>query len=121
MEELIEQLKKSCDNLELISELTLKYKDIQVVGQMLFYKELEEGILNKLMNANEHQLEIMKSSYNFRYYKKEITITIKKESTSTALSTKIVPTNLSAGTFSYLDKMVHFKTSPKRGNAKLAR
>jgi len=73
MEELIEQLKKSCDNLELISELTLKYKDIQVVGQMLFYKELEEGILNKLMNANEHQLEIMKSSYNFRYYKKEIT------------------------------------------------
>jgi len=73
MKELIEQLKKSCDDLELISELTLKYKDIKVVGEMLFYKKLEEGILNKLMNANVHQLEIMKNSYKFRYYKDEYT------------------------------------------------
>ena len=73
MEEIIKNLQKTCEGLELIDELTLKYKDIKVVGEMLFYKELEEGILNKLMNANAHQLEIMKSSYRFRYYKKEHT------------------------------------------------
>ena len=48
-------------------------------------------------------------------------ITIPKDNRSTARSTNIVPTNLSAGTFSYLPSMVHFNTSPSRGKAKLAR
>jgi len=39
MEELIKMLNNSCEELELITELTLKYKDIQVVGEMLLYKK----------------------------------------------------------------------------------
>lgn len=73
MEELIKNLQKTCEDFELISELTLKYRDFKVVGDMLFQKKLEEGILNKLMTANAHQLEVMKSSYRFRYYKKDVT------------------------------------------------
>ena len=47
--------------------------------------------------------------------------TIISDITSTALSIKIVPTSLSAGTFSYLPRMVHFSTSPNLGTAKLAK
>ena len=73
MEELIERLKNTCEELELITELTLKYKDIQVVGEMLLYKKMEDGILNKLMTASISQLELLKRDYYFRYYKKDIT------------------------------------------------
>ena len=73
MEELIKMLNNSCEELELITELTLKYKDIQVVGEMLLYKKMEDGILNKLMTASISQLELLKRDYYFRYYKKDIT------------------------------------------------
>ena len=73
MEELIERLKNTCEELELITELTLKYKDIQVVGEMLLYKKMEDCILNKLMTASISQLELLKRDYYFRYYKKDIT------------------------------------------------
>ena len=59
--------------MELITELTLKYKDIKIVGDKLFQKHLEDGILSKLYNANLYQLHIMKNSYKFRYYSKDIT------------------------------------------------
>jgi len=73
MEELIEQLKSTSGELELISELTLKYKDIKVVSEMLFYKKLEEGILAKLNTASLTQLNVMKNVYKFRYYTRDIT------------------------------------------------
>jgi hypothetical protein len=73
MEELIERLKKTCEDLELISELTLKYRDNRVVAQKLLYKKIEDGILSNLHNANEDQLRILRNDYRFMYYGKEIT------------------------------------------------
>ena len=73
MEELIESLKKSCEEMELIIELTRKYNDNKVVADKLFNKKLEDGILAKLNTANLYQLKTMKNGYNFRYYDKSIT------------------------------------------------
>jgi hypothetical protein len=73
MEELIEKLKKACDEMELITELTLKYKDIKVVGEKLLQKQIEDGYLANLCNANIHQLNMLKKHNYFRYYDKELT------------------------------------------------
>jgi hypothetical protein len=73
MEELIKRLEATCEELELINELTAKYKDIKVVGEKLFFKKLEDGILAKLHLANLTQLRLMRDSYKFRYYDKNIT------------------------------------------------
>lgn len=73
MEELIERLKKSCEDLELISELTSKYRDNKVVANMLLNKKIEDGILCKLHTATIDQLQKLKSDfspfgYKFKYY-----------------------------------------------------
>lgn len=73
MEELIEKLKKVCDEMELITELTLKYKDIKVVGEKLLQKQIEDGYLANLSNANIHQLNMLKKYNYFKYYDKELT------------------------------------------------
>lgn len=73
MEKLIERLKKSCEEMELIAELTEKFKDNTVVAQILFNKRLEDGILDKLCNASTNQLKAMKNGYHFQYYPKDIT------------------------------------------------
>jgi hypothetical protein len=73
MEELIERLKKTCEDIELITELTLKYNDAKVVSDMLLYKKIEDGILSNLHTANNEQLRILRNSYKFSYYGKEIT------------------------------------------------
>lgn len=73
MEELIESLKKSCEELELITELTLKYKDLKVVSDKLIQKKIEDGILAKLNTANLYQLNQLKKYDYFRYYGKELT------------------------------------------------
>lgn len=73
MKELIENLTYASEDMKLISELTLKYHDLNIVSEMLFYKKLEDGILSKLSNATLEQLRIMKYSYKFRYYDNDIT------------------------------------------------
>lgn len=73
MEEVIEKLKKACEELELITELTEKYKDNKIVAEKLFNKKVEDGILAKLSNASVQQLKAMKNGYYFRYYHKSIT------------------------------------------------
>lgn len=76
MDELSEQLKrleKACEQMELITELTKKYKDIKVVSDMLFNKDVEDGILAKLDDANLQQLKTMKNGYPFRFYTKDVT------------------------------------------------
>lgn len=73
MDELIEKLKKSGEELQLITELTLKYKDNKIVSEMLFYKKLEDGILSKLSTANIFQLNMLKNSYKFKYYDEKMT------------------------------------------------
>ena len=73
MEELIERLKKSCEEMELFSELTEKYKDNRIVANNLFNKKVEDGIIAKLHTASITQLKIMKNNYKFNYYSKDIT------------------------------------------------
>jgi len=73
MEELIKSLKKAAEELELITELTLKYNDLKVVGDKLIQKSIEDGILAKLNTANLYQLNQMKKYNYFRYYGKELT------------------------------------------------
>ena len=73
MEELIERLTKACEEIELISELTAKYRDNKVVADMLFHKKVEEGIISKLHTATIEQLQKLKSDYSpfgykFKYY-----------------------------------------------------
>jgi hypothetical protein len=72
MEDLLKKLEKACVEMELISTLTEKYKNNEIVAQMLFNKKIEDGIIEKFGNASINQLKMMKS-YKFKYYGKEIT------------------------------------------------
>jgi len=76
MDYLIERLKTICDDMELLTELTLKYKDNKVVGDMLMYKKIEDGIIEKFNLASEYQLNYMKDRYTFRYYDKEMMVKV---------------------------------------------
>lgn len=92
MEELIKKLKESCEQLQLISELTEKYKKTDIVCEKLLHKKIEDGILSNLGNANIYQLKMLKSSYRFKYYGNEITdklidIQIKKTTRKDKLKT----------------------------------
>lgn len=74
MEELLKRIKETSEELELIVELTKKYKDINVVGDILFNKKLEDGIIKNFWRASIEQLKMMKKypgRYNFKYYKQE--------------------------------------------------
>ena len=71
MEELLKTLKNTTEELELIIELSNKYKDIKVVGDMMFKKKLEDGIINNFWRASIEQLKSMKKCYYFEYYKKD--------------------------------------------------
>ena len=73
MEDLIKRLEASCEELELITELTAKYRDNKVVAEKLIFKKIEDGILANLHIANLEQLKVMRYSYKFRYYSKDIT------------------------------------------------
>ena len=72
MEELIERLTKSCEEIELITELTAKYRDNKVVADILINKKVEDGILSNLHTASIQQLEKLKSDvlfgFKFKYY-----------------------------------------------------
>ena len=73
MEEVIKNLEKCCESLEelkLITELLSKYGTIEQVQTKLLQKKIEDGMLNNLHNANEHQLKMLKEKdYRFfRYY-----------------------------------------------------
>ena len=72
MEDLIKRLEETCEEMELITELTKKYRDNTVVSQMLIYKKIEDGILAKLGNAKIYQLKALKNGFRFRYYDKEM-------------------------------------------------
>jgi len=71
MKELLEKLKKSCEEMELISELTEKYKNNDIVVEKLLFKKIEDGILAKLNTASIYQLKTMKSGYKFHYYSQD--------------------------------------------------
>jgi hypothetical protein len=72
MEDLIKKLEKACEELELITELTRKYKNSDIVADKLLHKQIEDGILAKLHLANLYQLNYMKRNYDFRYYGKDL-------------------------------------------------
>jgi len=72
VEELIKKLEKTCEEMELIVELTKKYRDNTVVAQMLVHKQIEDGILANLGNAKIYQLKALKNGFRFHYYDKEM-------------------------------------------------
>lgn len=72
MEDLIKKLEKTCEKMELITELTKKYRDNKVVAEMLINKKIEDGILAKLHLASLTQLSMLKKTYKFRYYSNDM-------------------------------------------------
>jgi len=72
MEELINGLKKACEELELITEVSKRCQgDASRISEMLLWKKVEDGYIANFHKANLFQLNLMKTSYRFRYYKDE--------------------------------------------------
>jgi len=77
----MEDLNKLCDDIDrmteevkLLTELALKYKDVDIVADKLWHKKIEDGIIKNFNNANLFQLEYMRNKYVFKYYEKEFVI-----------------------------------------------
>lgn len=68
MDNLIEKLKKICDDMEVITELTKKYNDYTTISLMMVYKNIEDGIISNLHAASHEQLKTLMREYTFKYY-----------------------------------------------------
>jgi len=71
MEDLIKSLEKSCEELELLNEVSKRaHGDSSRITELLFYKKVEDGYIANFHKATLYQLNMMKS-FRFRYYKDE--------------------------------------------------
>jgi len=71
MKKELEKLKKACEEMELITKIAKKY-GYSKVGEMMLQKKIEDSIISKFHTANLHQLNMMKDSYRFQYYDKDV-------------------------------------------------
>lgn len=68
-EELEQKLKSMLDTVVEMKDILIKSKEIhEDVPMTTFYKKMEDGILDKMIDANEYQTNYMMNSYKFRYY-----------------------------------------------------
>jgi hypothetical protein len=73
MEEIVKDLEKACEELELLTEVTKRaHGDASRITELLLYKKIEDGYISNFHKANLYQLNLMKSSFRFRYYKDEV-------------------------------------------------
>lgn len=69
MSELEDKLKGLIDTVQEMNTILTKSREIgETTAMTILYKNIEDGIFNKIQNANEYQLKKI-MSYNFRYYK----------------------------------------------------
>ena len=54
---------------EMIDILNRSNNNKEPVGDSIFHKGVEDGILDNMINANEKQFNVIMSVYKFRYYK----------------------------------------------------
>jgi hypothetical protein len=67
MKDLIKDLEKVCSKIEEMKEIAQKsYNGDYFRAEV--DKKIEDGILNSIHTANQHQLNFMISSYKFRFY-----------------------------------------------------
>jgi hypothetical protein len=62
------ELEVLCENLTQINEILSKVGGAQNYTKNLVYKGVEDGILDKIQNANAFQLNYIMNEYKFQYY-----------------------------------------------------
>lgn len=69
MSELEQKLKDMLDTVVGLQEVLVKSKEIhEDVHITTFYKKMEDGILDKIADANDYQKRVILESFKFRYY-----------------------------------------------------
>jgi RNase adaptor protein for sRNA GlmZ degradation len=69
MDELESKLSSMIESLDELTKVLNKSKsNREDVSMTMLYKNIEDGILDKIHDANQHQLNIMMNSYRFKYY-----------------------------------------------------
>jgi hypothetical protein len=69
MNELESKLSSMIDTLEELNKVLSKSKsNREDVSMTMLYKNIEDGILDKIHDANQYQLNHMINSYRFKYY-----------------------------------------------------
>jgi 3-dehydroquinate dehydratase len=69
MNELESKLSSMIESLDELTKVLNKSKsNKEDVSMTVLYKKIEDGILDKIHNANQHQLNMMMNSYRFKYY-----------------------------------------------------
>ncbi len=69
IEKVESKLLSMLDTVQEMSNILLKSKEIgEDLSMTSFYKNIEDGILNKMHKANKEQFDMVMTSYKFRYY-----------------------------------------------------
>jgi 3-dehydroquinate dehydratase len=69
MNELESKLSSMIESLDELTKVLNKSKsNREDVSMTVLYKNIEDGILDKIHDANQHQLNMMMNSYRFKYY-----------------------------------------------------
>lgn len=68
MNELESKLSSMINSLNELTEVLNKSKSKQDISMSFFYKNIEDGILDNIHDANQYQLNHMMNSYIFRFY-----------------------------------------------------
>jgi len=69
MSELESKLSSMIESLDELTKVLNKSKsNREDVSMTMLYKNIEDGILDKIHDANQHQLNMMMNSYRFKYY-----------------------------------------------------
>jgi len=69
MSELESKLSSMIESLEELNKVLSKSKsNREDLSMTMLYKNIEDGILDKIHDANQHQLNVMMNSYRFKYY-----------------------------------------------------
>jgi 3-dehydroquinate dehydratase len=69
MNQLESKLSSMIESLDELTKVLNKSKsNREDVSMTMLYKNIEDGILDKIHDANQHQLNMMMNSYRFKYY-----------------------------------------------------
>ena len=69
MNELESKLSSMIESLDELTKVLSKSKsNKEDISMTMLYKNIEDGIFDKIHDANQHQLNMMMNSYKFRFY-----------------------------------------------------
>lgn len=66
--ELESVLSSMINTLDEMTTILSKSKRSENIGENIFYKNVEDGILNNIQNCDQYQLNVIMNSYKFRFY-----------------------------------------------------